>query len=229
MDRSSFSQAAVALFDTLDTERAGVLYLDDLRNIMNRVSQRFKTIVEGVLHSHIFEKRSFIMTKQEFMEQYSTTMLQWHSRKGSDKENIRVVSVKPVVVEHSSVTTDAIAAFKLLQPQQTKLKPSVKTESRRGRSPQPGVRCLIERRSSNVQRRPSSRGSSARPSSIDTSQADLSMAKASVDSTRPPSRTSSSCSFRGRPAPGVFKQLYSADMERLMEIRRAHLDVSRGM
>jgi hypothetical protein len=141
-----------------------------------------------------------------------------------------VVSVKPVVVEHSAVTKDAIAAFKLLQPQQIKLKPTtVKSEGRRGRSPQPGVRCLIERRTSNEQRRPSSRGKSACPSSADTSQADLSMVKASVDSTQPPSRTSSSCSFRSRAAPGVFKQLYSADIQRLMQIRRAHLDVSRCM
>lgn len=232
MDRSSFSQAAVTLFDSLDADRAGVLYLDDLRNIMNRVSQRFKTIVEGVLHTHIFEKRSFIITKQEFVEQYSSTVSQWHP-KGADKENIRVISVKPVIVEHSSANKEALAAFKLLQPQQAKLKPAAiaaTRESRRGRSVQPGVRCLIEKRSlKEQQKRPSSRGSSSRTTaSVNTSQLDISIAKASVDLSQAQSRSSSSCSYRRPATPGKFKELYSNDMARLIEIRRAHLDVSRG-
>mmetsp|Transcript_2467 Transcript_2467/g.5706 ORF Transcript_2467/g.5706 Transcript_2467/m.5706 type:complete len:234 (-) Transcript_2467:700-1401(-) len=233
MDRSSFSQAAVALFDSLDTDRAGVLYLDDLRNIMNRVSQRFKTIVEGVLHFHIFEKRSFIITKQEFIDQYSTTMAQWHPKKGADKENIRVVSVKPIIVDNSSATKEALAAFKLLQPQQTKQKTGAVREVRRGRSTQPGVRSLIEKRSSSKeQHRPSSRNSSVRtPSSVESSQLDISLQKVSVELSQPPSRSSSSCSYRRTPVPiaGKFKELYSQDMSRLIEIRRAHLLVSRGV
>mmetsp|Transcript_5356 Transcript_5356/g.9843 ORF Transcript_5356/g.9843 Transcript_5356/m.9843 type:complete len:224 (-) Transcript_5356:6168-6839(-) len=64
-------ETAEELFRLLDAEDCGILYLDDLKSLKAKLEPSLTATVERVLHNHIFSNRSFLMTKQEFVQAYA--------------------------------------------------------------------------------------------------------------------------------------------------------------
>ena len=61
-------QLAELLFDDLDTEKQGILNLENMKKIYNDLSSNFRDIVRDKLRKFVIDNQRFLISKDEFLE-----------------------------------------------------------------------------------------------------------------------------------------------------------------